>query len=129
MPDSLAKLRGAMECAIPLGMSPKTWGLRGRDEGSWVSARRGELGIIPGSMSAKSFIVHGKGNEDSFHSCSHGTGRTMSCTEAKRRFTPADQIKASEGIECRKDVNVIDEARLRGGLCRRGCWQCRPARA
>jgi tRNA-splicing ligase RtcB len=74
-----------------------------------VSARAGELGIIPGSMGAKSFIVRGKGNPDSFHSCSHGAGRTMSRTEAKRRFTLADQVKATEGVECRKDANVIDE--------------------
>jgi len=74
-----------------------------------VSARRGELGIIPGSMGAKSFIVRGKGNEDSFHSCSHGAGRTMSRTEAKRRFTLDDQVRATEGVECRKDANVIDE--------------------
>jgi tRNA-splicing ligase RtcB len=74
-----------------------------------VSARLGELGIIPGSMGAKSFIVRGKGNEDSFHSCSHGAGRTMSRTEAKRRYTLADQLKATEGVECRKDANVIDE--------------------
>ncbi|MDB5755858.1 MAG: RNA-splicing ligase RtcB [Massilia sp.] len=74
-----------------------------------VSARQGELGIIPGSMGAKSFIVRGKGNEDSFHSCSHGAGRTMSRTEAKRRYTLADQVKATEGVECRKDANVIDE--------------------
>ncbi len=74
-----------------------------------VSARTGELGIIPGSMGAKSFIVRGKGNEDSFHSCSHGAGRTMSRTEAKRRFTLADQVIATEGVECRKDANVIDE--------------------
>jgi tRNA-splicing ligase RtcB len=74
-----------------------------------VSARAGELGIIPGSMGAKSFIVRGKGNEDSFNSCSHGAGRTMSRTEAKRRFTLADQVRATEGVECRKDANVIDE--------------------
>lgn len=74
-----------------------------------VSARPGELGIIPGSMGAKSFIVRGKGNPDSFNSCSHGAGRTMSRTEAKRRYTLADQVKATEGVECRKDVNVIDE--------------------
>ncbi|MGK5076651.1 RtcB family protein [Janthinobacterium sp. ZB1P44] len=74
-----------------------------------VSARAGELGIIPGSMGAKSFIVRGKGNADSFHSCSHGAGRTMSRTEAKRRFNLADQIRATEGVECRKDENVIDE--------------------
>ena len=74
-----------------------------------VSARAGELGIIPGSMGAKSFIVRGKGNEDSFHSCSHGAGRTMSRNEAKRRFTLADQVRATEGVECRKDAHVIDE--------------------
>ena len=74
-----------------------------------VSARAGELGIIPGSMGAKSFIVRGKGNADSFNSCSHGAGRIMSRTEAKRRFTLADQIKATEGVECRKDADVIDE--------------------
>jgi tRNA-splicing ligase RtcB len=74
-----------------------------------VSAREGELGIIPGSMGAKSFIVRGKGNPESFNSCSHGAGRTMSRTEAKRRFTVDDQIKATEGVECRKDANVIDE--------------------
>lgn len=74
-----------------------------------VSARTGELGIIPGSMGAKSFIVRGKGNEESFHSCSHGAGRTMSRTEAKRRFTLADHVNATAGVECRKDANVIDE--------------------
>lgn len=74
-----------------------------------VSAREGELGIIPGSMGAKSFIVRGKGNPDSFHSCSHGAGRTMSRNEAKRRFTLDDQVRATEGVECRKDANVIDE--------------------
>ena len=74
-----------------------------------VSARAGELGIIPGSMGAKSFIVRGKGNPESFNSCIHGAGRTMSRTEAKRRYTLADQVKATEGVECRKDANVIDE--------------------
>ncbi|PWF55641.1 RtcB family protein [Massilia glaciei] len=74
-----------------------------------VSARPGELGIIPGSMGAKSFIVRGKGNPESFNSCSHGAGRLMSRTEAKKRYTIEDQVKATEGVECRKDVNVIDE--------------------
>jgi tRNA-splicing ligase RtcB (3'-phosphate/5'-hydroxy nucleic acid ligase) len=74
-----------------------------------VSAREGELGIIPGSMGAKSYIVRGKGNPDSFHSCSHGAGRTMSRTEAKRRFTVDDQVRATVGVECRKDAAVIDE--------------------
>jgi tRNA-splicing ligase RtcB len=74
-----------------------------------VSARAGELGIIPGSMGAKSFIVRGKGNPESFNSCSHGAGRLMSRTEAKRRFTLADHARATEGVECRKDEGVIDE--------------------
>ncbi len=74
-----------------------------------VRAGLGELGIIPGSMGAKSFIVRGKGNADSFCSCSHGAGRAMSRGEAKRRFTVEDHAKATEGIECRKDAAVIDE--------------------
>jgi tRNA-splicing ligase RtcB (3'-phosphate/5'-hydroxy nucleic acid ligase) len=74
-----------------------------------VSARAGELGIIPGSMGAKSFIVRGKGNPDSFNSCSHGAGRTMSRTKAKKLYTVDDQIRATQGVECRKDADVIDE--------------------
>jgi tRNA-splicing ligase RtcB (3'-phosphate/5'-hydroxy nucleic acid ligase) len=74
-----------------------------------VSARAGELGIIPGSMGAKSFIVAGKGNHESFCSCSHGAGRAMSRTEAKRRFTLDDHARATAGVECRKDADVIDE--------------------
>lgn len=74
-----------------------------------VSAQVGQLGIIPGSMGAKSFIVSGKGNREAFCSCSHGAGRAMSRTEAKRRFTLADHAKATEGVECRKDAEVIDE--------------------
>jgi tRNA-splicing ligase RtcB len=74
-----------------------------------VRAREGDLGIIPGSMGAKSFIVRGKGNPESFHSCSHGAGRSMSRTEAKRRFTVADHEKATAGVECRKDSEVLDE--------------------
>ncbi len=74
-----------------------------------VSAKKGELGIIPGSMGARSYIVRGLGNEESFCSCSHGAGRTMSRNEAKRRFTVDDQIKATAHVECRKDSEVIDE--------------------
>ncbi|ARV19993.1 RNA-splicing ligase RtcB [Curvibacter sp. AEP1-3] len=74
-----------------------------------VSAKAGELGIIPGSMGAKSFIVRGKGNPESFNSCSHGAGRTMSRTKAKKLFTVQDQIDATAGVECRKDADVIDE--------------------
>jgi tRNA-splicing ligase RtcB len=74
-----------------------------------VSARAGQLGIIPGSMGARSFIVRGKGNADSFDSCSHGAGRAMSRGEARRRFTLADHRAATEGVECRKDKDVIDE--------------------
>jgi tRNA-splicing ligase RtcB len=74
-----------------------------------VRARAGDLGIIPGSMGAKSFIVRGRGNPESFHSCSHGAGRTMSRTEAQRRFTVDDHARATAGVECRKDESVIDE--------------------
>lgn len=74
-----------------------------------VSAKYGEFGIIPGSMGAKSFIVRGKGNKESWFSCSHGAGRSMSRTEAKRRFTVADHEAATAGVECRKDADVIDE--------------------
>ena len=74
-----------------------------------VSAKRGEMGIIPGSMGARSFIVRGLGNPESFESCSHGAGRVMSRTKAKKLYSVADQIKATEGVECRKDEGVIDE--------------------
>ena len=74
-----------------------------------VRAGAGELGIIPGSMGAKSFIVRGKGNEQSFCSCSHGAGRTMSRTAAKQNFMLADHRAATEGVNCRKDRGVIDE--------------------
>ena len=74
-----------------------------------VSAQKGEMGIIPGSMGAKSFIVRGLGNADAFCSCSHGAGRSMSRSEAKRRFTVDDQVRATAHVECRKDADVIDE--------------------
>lgn len=74
-----------------------------------VSAREGELGIIPGSMGTGSFIVEGLGNQESFCSCSHGAGRRMSRTEAKRRFSRIDLERQTSGIECRKDGGVIDE--------------------
>lgn len=74
-----------------------------------VRAREGDLGIIPGSMGARSYIVRGKGNPDSFNSCSHGAGRAMSRGEARRRFTVEDHERATAGIECRKDAEVIDE--------------------
>ncbi|WP_284179888.1 RtcB family protein [Rhabdaerophilum sp. SD176] len=74
-----------------------------------VRAAEGVMGIIPGSMGAKSFIVRGKGNLESFCSCSHGAGRVMSRAEAKRRFTVADHIADTVGVECRKDIDVIDE--------------------
>ena len=74
-----------------------------------VRAREGDLGIIPGSMGARSFIVRGRGNEESFHSCSHGAGRVMTRTAAKKLFTVEDHAKATEGVECRKDAEVIDE--------------------
>lgn len=74
-----------------------------------IRARDGDLGIIPGSMGARSFIVRGKGNEESFCSCSHGAGRRMSRTQAGKRYTEADLAAQTEGVVCRKDRGVIDE--------------------
>jgi tRNA-splicing ligase RtcB len=74
-----------------------------------VRAREGELGIIPGSMGARSFIVRGRGNPESFDSCSHGAGRAMTRTKARATFTVEDHARATEGIECRKDEDVVDE--------------------
>lgn len=74
-----------------------------------VRARAGDLGIIPGSMGAKSFIVRGLGNADSFHSCSHGAGRRMSRTKARANFTVQDLETQTSGVECRKDDGVLDE--------------------
>ncbi|MFA5943164.1 MAG: RtcB family protein [Candidatus Thermoplasmatota archaeon] len=74
-----------------------------------VSAKVGEWGIIPGSMGARSFIVQGKGNQSSLTSCSHGAGRAMSRTAARKRFTVADHIAATEGIVCDKSAGVLDE--------------------
>lgn len=74
-----------------------------------VDAHEGVLGIIPGSMGAKSYIVRGKGNRESFSSCSHGAGRLMSRTEARKKFTIEDHLFATKGVECRKDIDVIDE--------------------
>ena len=74
-----------------------------------VSANFGQLGIIPGSMGAKSFIVKGKGNHDSYCSCSHGAGRKMSRNQAKKLFTAEDLAYQTTGVECRKDSDVVDE--------------------
>ena len=74
-----------------------------------ISAQAGQLGIIPGSMGAKSFIVRGLGNAQSFCSCSHGAGRKLSRTAAKNKFTSHDLAEQTAGIECRKDDAVIDE--------------------
>lgn len=75
-----------------------------------VRAREGDLGIIPGSMGAKSFIVRGKGNPESFHSCSHGAGRKMSRGKAKKLISLEDHALATQGVECRKDEDVLDES-------------------
>ena len=74
-----------------------------------VRARLGDLGIIPGSMGARTYIVRGLGNTDSFQTCSHGAGRAMGRNEAVRQFSLADHIKATEGVECLKDASVLDE--------------------
>jgi tRNA-splicing ligase RtcB (3'-phosphate/5'-hydroxy nucleic acid ligase) len=75
-----------------------------------VRAAKGVMGMIPGSMGAKSFIVRGLGNAESFDSCSHGAGRVMSRTEAKKAVTLAEHIADTEGVSCRKDESVIDES-------------------
>ena len=74
-----------------------------------VRAREGEMGIIPGSMGARSFIVRGLGNAESFCSCSHGAGRVMSRTKAKKIVSLEEHIQATADVECRKDAGVIDE--------------------
>ncbi len=74
-----------------------------------IRAGEGELGIIPGSMGARSYIVRGKGNPSSFCSCSHGAGRRMSRSQAKRQYNSRDMEAQTEGIECRKDRGVVDE--------------------
>ncbi len=74
-----------------------------------VRARVGDLGIIPGSMGARSYIVRGKGNPESFHSCSHGAGRRMSRTAAKKMFSLEMHAAAMHGVEARLDADVIDE--------------------
>jgi tRNA-splicing ligase RtcB len=74
-----------------------------------IRARRGDLGIIPGSMGARSYIVRGKGSEDSFQSCAHGAGRRMSRTQAQKQFTQRDLAEQTAGVVCRKDSGVIDE--------------------
>ncbi|GLT19852.1 RNA-splicing ligase RtcB [Vibrio zhanjiangensis] len=74
-----------------------------------LRAEKGEMGIIPGNMGARSFIVRGLGNPESFNSCSHGAGRVMSRTQAKKIYSIDDHIAATQGVECRKDESVIDE--------------------
>ena len=74
-----------------------------------IRAGAGELGIIPGSMGARSFIVRGKGSVDAFDSCAHGAGRRMSRGAAKKRYSASDLVAQTEGVECRKDTGVVDE--------------------
>ena len=74
-----------------------------------IRARAGDLGIIPGSMGARSYIVRGKGNAESFDSCAHGAGRRMSRTAAVKQFSAADLVRQTEGVICRKDQGVVDE--------------------
>jgi tRNA-splicing ligase RtcB len=74
-----------------------------------INAEKGRLGIIPGSMGARSFIVEGLGNPESFNSASHGAGRKMSRGKAKKTFTVADLEAQTAGVECRKDKDVLDE--------------------
>ena len=74
-----------------------------------IRARAGDLGIIPGSMGARSYIVRGKGSQESFHSCAHGAGRRMSRNMAQRNFKVEDLVQQTQGVVCRKDKGVLDE--------------------
>jgi tRNA-splicing ligase RtcB len=74
-----------------------------------IRARRGELGIIPGSMGTRSYIVRGKGAAESFHSCAHGAGRQMSRTAAEKRYSVSDLAEQTKDVICRKDKGVLDE--------------------
>ena len=74
-----------------------------------IRAGRGELGIVPGSMGARSYIVRGRGSKDALDSCAHGAGRRMSRSQAKAAYTVADLERQTAGVECRKDRGVIDE--------------------
>ena len=74
-----------------------------------IRAGGGDLGIIPGSMGTGSYIVRGLGNDDAFNSASHGAGRRMSRTQARKQFTVEDLKKQTKGVECRKDPGVVDE--------------------
>ena len=74
-----------------------------------IRAGKGEPGIIPGSMGARSYIVRGKGSEESFQSCAHGAGRRMSRTQAQKSYTPRDLVEQTQGVLCRKDRGVVDE--------------------
>jgi len=74
-----------------------------------VRATKEDYGIIPGSMGAKSYIIKGKGNPESYCSCSHGAGRLMSRSQAKQQFSLDDLIAQTNGVECRKDQGILDE--------------------
>ena len=74
-----------------------------------IRAREGDMGIIPGSMGTRSYIVHGRGNPESFDSCAHGAGRKMSRTAAQKQFSASDLVRQTEGVICRKDKGVVDE--------------------
>jgi tRNA-splicing ligase RtcB len=74
-----------------------------------IRSSKGRLGIVPGSMGTRSYIVRGKGNPESFESSAHGAGRVMSRTAAQKRFTVGDLQKQTEGVVCRKDISVLDE--------------------
>src|SRR5580765_6480518 len=74
-----------------------------------IRAGAGELGIIPGSMGARSYIVRGRGSAESFHSCAHGAGRRMSRNAAQKQFNVSDLIEQTKGVVCRKDKGVLDE--------------------
>jgi tRNA-splicing ligase RtcB len=90
-------------------VEPRAGGIYVTRKGA-VSAKAGELGIIPGSMGARSYIVVGKGNPESFESCAHGAGRRMSRGKAKKSITLAEHAAATADVECRKDAEMLDES-------------------
>jgi len=105
---AVAEELAAIDCH-PNYVEPRPGGVYVTRKGA-VSAKAGELGIIPGSMGARSYIVVGKGNSESFESCAHGAGRRMSRGKAKKSITLAEHAAATAGVECRKDAEMLDES-------------------
>ena len=104
-----------LEVTVAAVTDHNTWARGHYGEEVWLTrkgairARAGDLGIIPGSMGARSYIVRGKGSAESFQSCAHGAGRRMSRNQAAKQFTVSDLELQTSGVVCRKDKGVLDE--------------------